>query len=91
MATVNPTDGPNRYGPPPPPNGALVIAVGLVVLLLFVAVMAAVAIPAYKRTWRGRAPLSNARTQLNADLSETSCRLRQRRALCGAAVSNRLI
>jgi uncharacterized membrane protein YhaH (DUF805 family) len=42
------TDGSNRYGPPPPPNSALVVALGLVVPLILVAVMAAVAIPAYQ-------------------------------------------
>jgi hypothetical protein len=42
------TDGSNRYGPPPPPNSALVIVVGLVVPILLVAVMAAIAIPAYQ-------------------------------------------
>ncbi len=44
------SDGPNRYGPPTPPNGAAVIigaCVVPVVLVLFVGVLAAVAIPAY--------------------------------------------
>jgi uncharacterized membrane protein YhaH (DUF805 family) len=44
------SDGANRYGPPTPPNGAMVIvgAVAVpVVLVMFVGILAAVAIPAY--------------------------------------------
>ena len=44
------SDGPNRYGPPTPPNGAAVIVGAIavpVVLIGFVGILAAVAIPAY--------------------------------------------
>jgi uncharacterized membrane protein YhaH (DUF805 family) len=44
------TDGANRFGPPTPPNGAMVIvgAVAVpIVLVMFVGILAAVAIPAY--------------------------------------------
>lgn len=44
------TDGPNRYGPPTRPNGAAVIigaCVVPVVLVVFIGILAAVAIPAY--------------------------------------------
>jgi uncharacterized membrane protein YhaH (DUF805 family) len=44
------TEGPNRYGPPTPPNGAWVI-VGVCIVplgVVFVGILAAVAIPAYQ-------------------------------------------
>ncbi|MEA3192825.1 MAG: hypothetical protein QOD26_1158 [Betaproteobacteria bacterium] len=44
------TDGPNRYGPPTPPNstGVIIGAIAVpVVLVFFVGILAAVAIPAY--------------------------------------------
>ena len=44
------SDGPNKYGPPTPPNGAAVIVGAIavpVVLIGFVGIVAAVAIPAY--------------------------------------------
>jgi uncharacterized membrane protein YhaH (DUF805 family)/Tfp pilus assembly protein PilE len=44
------SDGPNRYGPPTPPNGVMVYigaVVAPVVIVSFVGILAAVAIPAY--------------------------------------------
>jgi uncharacterized membrane protein YhaH (DUF805 family) len=50
------TDGPNRYGPPPPPNTAGTVALALILPVLFVIILGAVAVPAYKAyTERARA------------------------------------